>query len=139
MTSVLCVGDRWFSASHDGSVLHAPLMPPHPTSAGNNGARGANGGASGGGGGGGDADSGSAPRLLDYPILHSFVEGTEHTAIGSNFAGKLELIPPPKHTMASVKGAADGPRWGSSSRTAAARPSCGASLRCLPQSMPRLN
>ena len=33
VTSVLCVGGRWFSASHDGSVLHAPLMPPHPTAA----------------------------------------------------------------------------------------------------------
>ena len=57
-----------------------------------------------------DSDGAGAPRLLDYPILHSFAESGEHTAIGSSFAGKLGLIPPPKHTMASVKGAADDPR-----------------------------
>ena len=39
--------------------------------------------------------------------MDSFSEGTGHTAAEKPFARRLELLPPPKHTMASVKGAHD--------------------------------
>ena len=108
VTSVLCVADRWYSASHDGCVLHGTLvdLPSPPGGGGGNGGGGAAAAAT------DDVDdldeegAADTPQLLAYPVLDSF-SPTSAFAVGSSELGKqLRFQPTPSGCPSSFKAAA---------------------------------
>ena len=111
VTSVLCLDGRWYSASHDGSILHGALVPA-AYAAGDEG---------GGGERGAQPPPPDGPLPFDYPFLDKLRpdDGSGEAAEGGGQlslalsasakpivgrASKGEYIAPPKHSRRQIIG-----------------------------------
>lgn len=101
VTSVLCLGDSWYSASHDGSVLSGRLQPL--SAPGDRSPRVAVPAATGGGSGDEAKVTAGATELFDYPAVDRLADGSARIVAAERATRRrFGLTEPPKHTASSV-------------------------------------